>query len=85
MQGGPRAEEEPQGVCVGSTVLASQRIKLGHQGDGGAGMQVVISAIEPSLGELGRCPFRIPRVQGSGSGSSLRSDLKRVFNSRLRS
>ena len=52
VQGGPRAEEELQGGCVGSTLLASRRVESGHQGDGGAGMQVVISAIEPSLGEL---------------------------------
>lgn len=52
VQGGPRAEEELRGGCVGSTLLASRRVESGHQGDGDAGMQVVISAIEPSLGEL---------------------------------
>lgn len=72
-------------MCWVSSSGFRDRVESGHQGDGGAGTQAVISSIEPSLGELGRHPSRIPRVQGSGSGSSLRSDLKRVFNSKLRS
>lgn len=75
----------PGRMCWVSSSGFRDRVESGHQGDGGAGMQAVISAIEPSLGELGWHPSRIPRVQGSGSSSSLRSDLKRVFSSRLRS